>query len=134
GTYTGHLGVLSSTLRVDGGKRREIVLSHYPFCRLLHSCLIQRIRIVPRVAGQARRADVSSKNTIAVGLGASRFTCVKLRGNLHYIKNANGGGQDVVERDEQVPCRNGRGERKTGHLAQRMDTRVGPTRALWQNI
>ncbi len=121
-------------LRVHCRERREIVFAddHAGGCD--HRRFLQRIRIMPHIARQKRRADRTSVNAVAIRLGARRLARVEFGRGLGRLEHTDRRRQNVIERPDPVFRGNGRRGLKTRHLGQRVHARVGAAGALGQYI
>src|SRR5262249_42329537 len=88
GAHVVYFLTVPAALRVDGGKRGEVMLALHGSCRSSHAFLIQGIRMVVNVAGQKGRTDFAAKDSIVIALGPGGFAGMKFRRHLFHGQNA----------------------------------------------
>src|SRR6267154_6330909 len=95
---------------------------------------IQRSKHLPRVVTLERSDDVGVVDAIAIGLGGCAEARVKIGRDLFSRYGTDVRRQPRVERARQNPGFDRAIERTRGHLAERMDARVGPTGAMEDDL
>ena len=122
-------------IRIGSRKRREIMRAHYAFGRPDHCLLIHRIRIVINVARQKRRANTSATDAIAISFRLGRVPRVKIIWHVRiYSIHSHRRWQHIVQRDDEILLRYRALNLYRGNLRQRVDSGVGPSRSLRQDI
>ena len=64
--------------------------------------------MVINVSRQVRGTNFAAKNAIAISFAARRMASVKIGSDFLRASDADGGGQNIIERDHEIARRNGR--------------------------
>ena len=99
-----------------------------------HGLLVERKGVVIDGTPAKGRADGRAQDAVAVGLGGGVPTGVEVMRDLLHLQHPDAGGQETVERAQEVLRRDARAGLAVRHLAERVHARVGAPGAVEANL